>query len=383
MIKNRISIGVLFFICGLNFASWATRIPDFKDSLNLSDAKLGSLLMGLPIGSMVSLPIAGYLLTKYKSKAICVIAIILYILIMPLLGLISSSYQLFFGLFAFGMAGDLLNIAMNTQVVSIEEKLEKTIMSSFHAIFSIGLMLGAIIGGFLTKISLNPFHHFVIISLINVVSIILFQKNLLNDNPQKTKKNINDNRKLSIFHLGKFLLTLSFIAFCGMLCEGAMADWITIYFKETIKDSDFPNSIGFSSFAFAMVIGRLIGDVISNKWGIKKVLLFSGLLIALGMSLTLSFNYLYSMILGCFITGIGISTIVPLVYSAAGKSKDTPPSIAIAGVSTISYVGFLFGPVLIGYLSDMFTLRYSLILLIFLGLLGSFITELSLSKIEK
>jgi predicted MFS family arabinose efflux permease len=383
MIKNRVSIGVLFFLCGLNFASWATRIPDFKDSLQLSDSNLGGLLMGLPIGSMVSLPLAGWLLTKYKSKTICIIAIGLYILIMPLLGLITSSYQLFIGLFAFGMAGDLLNIAMNTQVVSIEEKLSKTIMSSFHAIFSLGLMLGAIFGGYISKIPINAYCHFVIISIMNLICILIFQNKLLLDEPQKKAIDSNSANNNSIFNLNGFLVILSFIAFCGMLCEGAMADWITIYFRETVQNSHLPNSIGFSSFAFAMVIGRLLGDLISNKYGIEKVLFFSGLFIALGMSITLVVNQLYPMIIGCFVTGIGIATIVPLIYSAAGKSKDIPPSVALAGVSTISYVGFLFGPVIIGYLSDIFTLKYALQLLIALGILASIISKLSLSKIEK
>lgn len=382
MVKNRVSIAVLFFLCGLNFASWATRIPDFKDSLQLSDAKLGSLLMGLPIGSMVSLPLAGWLLTKYRSKVICLVAIGLYVIIMPLLGLITSSYQLFFGLFSFGMAGDLLNIAMNTQVVNLEEKMGKTIMSSFHAIFSIGLMLGALFGGFLLKQEINSFYHFSIIAVANIFFVSIYQKDLLVNNPVK-KADTDSKQKNSLLNLNSYLVILSLIAFCGMLCEGAMADWITIYFKENLPNSTLPSTIGFSAFAFSMVLGRLFGDSISNRLGIKKVLFWSGLLIAIGMITTLIFTSIYIMILGCFITGIGISTIVPLIYSAAGKSKDILPSIAIAGVSTIAYIGFLFGPVIIGYLSDLLTLRIALFLLVLLGLIASLISKISLSRLEK
>jgi len=382
MIKNRVSIAVLFFLCGLNFASWATRIPDFKYSLHLSDAKLGSLLMGLPIGSMVSLPIAGWLLTLYRSKIICILAVILYVLIMPLLGLINTSHQLFLGLFAFGMAGDLLNIAMNTQVIHLEEKISKTIMSSFHAIFSIGLLLGALLGSYLIKLEINPFHHFCSISLINILFVSIYQKNLLANFPKSENKTALKQQN-SILKLNSYLVVLSLIAFCGMLCEGAMADWITIYFKEYLLYNTFPSTVGFSCFAFAMVLGRLFGDPISNKFGIRHVLFCSGLLIALGMLVTLLIYQIHVKILGCFITGLGISTIVPLIYSAAGKSKDILPSIAIAGVSTISYLGFLIGPVVIGYLSDFFTLRFALFLLVVLGILTSLISNISLNRLEK
>ena len=122
LIKNRLSIGILFFLCGLNFATWATRIPDFKYFLKLSDAQLGSVLMGLPLGSLVSLPIAGWLISKFNSRVICIVAVFLYILIIPLIGFSNSSVSLFACLFFFGMAGDILNIAMNTQVVALEAK---------------------------------------------------------------------------------------------------------------------------------------------------------------------------------------------------------------------------------------------------------------------
>ncbi|MFZ9160265.1 MAG: MFS transporter, partial [Aquirufa sp.] len=125
MKKARFSIGILFFICGLNFATWATRIPDFKSFLQLSDAELGTVLMGLPIGSLVSLPIAGWLLTKYASKWISLMAIAMYVIVIPALSLAASAYTLFIGLFFFGMSGDIMNIAMNTQVVSLEAKMNK------------------------------------------------------------------------------------------------------------------------------------------------------------------------------------------------------------------------------------------------------------------
>ena len=371
MKKSRLSIGILFFICGLNFATWATRIPDFKSSLQLSDAELGTVLMGLPIGSLVSLPIAGWLLTKYASRWITLMAVVMYVVVIPSLGILSSALSLFIGLYFFGMAGDIMNIAMNTQVVSLEAKMNKIIMSSFHAVFSIGLLAGAFLGGILEKENFMPIEHFSLIAFSNIILIPFSFRNLLTDKPiQDDTKSIS-----SIFNLGPYLITLSFIAFCGMLCEGAMADWISLYFKEYIPDSPFPITIGFSFFAAAMVLGRFIGDKISLKYGVSNILILNGILISLGMLLTLLFPSIYLKIAGCFLTGIGISTIVPLIYSQAGNQKEIMPSIAIAGVSTIAYIGFLLGPVLIGYLSDFVGLDKALYLIVVLGFLAAFISK--------
>ena len=371
MNKARFSIGVLFFICGLNFATWATRIPDFKAYLSLSDAQLGTVLMGLPIGSLVSLPIAGWLLTKYASRWICLMAVAMYVIVIPGLSVMSSATTLFMGLFFFGMAGDIMNIAMNTQVVSLESKMNKTIMSSFHAIFSLGLMAGALVGGIFEKENFTPLEHFSSIALANIIIIPFSFGGLLKDKPVRDENKPNS----SILNLGPYLIILSLIAFCGMLCEGAMADWISLYFKEYSPNSPFPITIGFSFFAAAMVLGRFFGDRISMNYGVSAILILNGILVSLGMLTTLLFASIYIKVFGCFIIGIGISTIVPLIYSQAGNQKEIMPSIAIAGVSTIAYVGFLLGPVLIGYLSDFVGLDKALFLIVFLGFLAAFISK--------
>ena len=377
MNKNRYSIGILFFLCGLNFATWATRIPDFKETLSLSDAALGTILMGLPIGSMVSLPLAGWLISKFESAYICLLAVLLYILILPLFGYINSPIQLFVSLFAFGMSGDILNIAMNTQVVSLESQMKKIVMSSFHAIFSVGLMLGAFTGGYLIKYNISLPIHFIGISLINLIGIPLFFKGLIPDGFKQREE--KTSQKVHFFNIGKYLLILSLIAFCGMLCEGAMADWITLYVKESALGNPFPITIGFTSFAFAMVVGRLIGDYLTNKFNVRGILIYNGLAIAVGISLSLLFTQILLIIIGCAVAGLGISTIVPIIYSKAGAAKNMSPSMALASVSTIAYVGFLLGPVLIGFLSEYFGLKIALTLLIFLGLSISILSKYFLS----
>jgi MFS family permease len=204
------------------------------------------------------------------------------------------------------------------------------------------------------------------------LAIPIFYPNLIKDESQA----IDESKpKSSILHLGPYLTILALVAFCGMLCEGAMADWITLYFKEDVTTSKYATTIGFSSFALAMVIGRFTGDYISRNLGVRTILTLNGILISIGMSLTIYVPMVEFKILGCFITGLGISTIVPLIYSQAGNQKNIKPAIAIAGVSTIAYIGFLIGPVLIGYLADFFNLQSALVLLIILGLIASFVAN--------
>ena len=381
MFKNRASISLLFFLCGINFASWATRIPDFKEKLHLTDSALGTILLGLPIGSLISLPLAGWLITKYESKWICLTAIVMYIFIMPILGYSPNSLGLFIALFLFGMAGDILNIAMNTQVVTLEKRMNQQIMSSFHALFSLGLMLGAFCGGIILNYQVSSFNHLLIIGAVNLLSIPFFLSNLLPDHFKNNNESL-EGKKKSFFDLGPHLFTLSFIAFCGMLCEGAMADWITLYFKESTFIRTFPTTIGFTSFALSMVIGRSMGDYVTKLFSIKNILTLNGILISLGLIITLLSTNEYIMIIGCLIAGIGISTIIPIIYSEAGKSKNISPSVAIASVSTIAYVGFLVGPVFIGYLSDYWGLNKALYLLVLLGIIASLLSKFKLTAQE-
>jgi MFS family permease len=205
--------------------------------------------------------------------------------------------------------------------------------------------------------------------------------NLLPDHFKKGNESL-EGKKNSFCDLGPHLFTLSFIAFCGMLCEGAMADWITLYFKESNFITTFPTTIGFTSFALSMVIGRSLGDYIAKLFSIKNILTLNGILISLGLLITLMTTNEYIMIIGCLIAGIGISTIIPIIYSEAGRSKNISPSVAIASVSTIAYVGFLVGPVFIGYLSDYWGLNKALYLLVLLGIIASFLSKFKLTGQE-
>ncbi len=366
--QARIATNILFFLNGMSFASWASRIPDVKEFLKLGDAALGTVLFAMPIGSLSALPVAGIIISKFGSRNVALFSMLFYVVAMPLLGSANSTIQLAIALFLFGFGGDLLNISMNVQAVNVEKIQHRSIMSSFHAVFSIGFMIGAALGGFIASEDISVFQHLTFVGATDLFIGIIIYRLLVKSDEQTDKAQ-------PLFALpDRGLILLGIIAFCGMLSEGAMADWSTLYYKQVLNNSKGFATAGFTAFSMMMVLGRIFGDKIVNRFGLRKILLFNCLIIFLGMFVALISMNPISVIIGFGITGLGLSTIVPLIYSEAGHSKTMSAGVALAAISTVGIGGFLLGPVLIGFLSEFSSLRIALSSLIILGLLGAFLT---------
>jgi MFS family permease len=357
----RTATNTLFFINGIDFASWASRIPDVKEKLHLSDGALGTILLAAPIGSMLALPLAGAIIEKFGSRKITTLATIFYLISMPLIGLSNSSFQIMVALFFFGFGGDLLNISMNVQAVGVEKIYQKTIMGSFHGVFSVGFFSGFAIGGFIAKSGIDIFAHLAFFGVLTLIVGLITYQFLL-------KTDIKPEEPQPLFALpDKTLWIIALISLCGMMGEGAMADWSVLYFK-SLPDNKFTFITAASTaFSVMMVLGRFLGDWIADKIGIKSMIFFNSVLYGLGMVIALGFPTPLTVIIGFGVTGLGLSTIVPLAYSVAGHSKTMSPGLALAAITTVGMLGFLLGPVFIGYLSEMSNLRIALSLLLLLA----------------
>jgi MFS family permease len=358
---HRIAVGSFFFLAGICFFSWASRIPDIQASLEVNNAALGGILLCLPIGLLVSLPVAGFLVAKYGSRIIVICSAVLYATTLPLLGFAGSSVQLMIGVFIFGFGGNLMNISINTQAVATEGLYDKPIMASFHGIWSLGGFTGAAIGTLMVRFHVLPAYHFLCITGIAMLILIIFAGNLvLKDSNQDDKKPIFAKPDKSILNFG-------LIAFCAMICEGAMSDWSGIYFTKVVKPDAAWVTVGFTAYVTTMATGRFVGDWVAHKLGMKKMLQISGILTASGLLLAVIFPEFITATLGFLMVGAGVSSVVPMIYSAAGKSKIMSPGVAIAAVSTIGYLGFLFGPPVIGFIAQATSLRISFSLIALMG----------------
>ena len=366
--KVRLSVSLFYFGQGIVFASWASRIPDLKAAMQLSDAQLGSILLALPVGQLLTMPISGRLTAIFGSRRMLTIGAPLYAFALTFLGLATEGWQLAACLFAFGITGNICNIALNTQGVAGESYYGKPIMTSFHGAWSIGGFSGALIGLLMVNLELSPYRHFWIIAILAWMHIMINYRYLLGG--QKPKA--SEKPKLFTKPQG-VLVQLGIIGFCSMATEGAMFDWSGVYFKDIVKAPTSLVILGYTSFMIMMATGRFLGDKVIVKYGRKRLLQVSGIIISTGMFIAVVFPFLIPAIIGFMLVGIGVSGIVPMVYSIAGTNTKVSPGIALAMVSGVSYFGFLMGPPLIGYISALSSLRYSYAVIGCFGLLISVI----------
>jgi MFS family permease len=368
--RIRIAVALVYFCMGLCFSSWASRIPDIKSALHLNDALFGSILFAMPVGQFLMMPFSGKLVTHFGSRKVLLFALPVYTICLNNVGLVKEGWQLAIALFLFGLAGNLCNISINTQGVATERLYERPIMASFHGGWSLAGFTGALIGLLMINLNVAPTWHFMTVILI-VWTIVWINHPFL----VKGKIGLNkDEPKRKFFSKPDgILLQLGIIGFCSMASEGAMFDWSGIYFKDVVKVPSSLVILGYTSFMIMMATGRFLADNIISKIGRKKLLQICGVMISTGLFTSVLFPYLIPCTIAFMLVGLGVSSIVPTVYSAAGRHSKVPAGIALATVSSVSFLGFLMGPPLIGYISEIAGLRYSFAII---GVFGMGITLL-------
>ncbi|WP_426473501.1 MFS transporter [Chryseobacterium balustinum] len=356
--RIRLSIFYFYFIMGLIFASWASRIPDIKSSLNLNDGQLGQVLFAMPLGQLMMMVVSGYLVNKFGSKIILITAMTLYGITLTLISQANSFSLLFLILFFFGITSNMANIAVNTQAVGLEALYKRNIMSSFHGLWSLGGLTGGILGAVFAETKFSIFTHLVIILILGIIGIIIFSRGLLD---QDIKENSDVTTSKKAFKLDSAIIILGLIGFGSMFCEGTMFDWSSVYFSTIIKPDETFVRMGYIASMGAMTFGRFVADRFVNRYQASVVLRFCGILITSGLLLATIAPGLIISTFGFLLIGLGVSSIVPICYSAAGRLKTMSASIAITAVSSISFLGFMIGPPLIGLLSEITDLRIALL----------------------
>ncbi|STO14623.1 MFS transporter [Flavobacterium hibernum] len=371
--RIRFAVGMFYFGMGLSFATWASRIPDIKTALHLTEGDLGSILFALPMGQLVIMPFSGKMVTKFGSHRILIFSLIMYVLCLANLGLATSALQLSLGLFLFGLFGNLANIAVNTQGVYTEVLFRKTIMSSFHGMWSFAGFSGALVGLGMLALNLSPFHHFLIVGGV-VLLMVAFNFKFLVKAKEKIKNKTSEKKKLFV-KPDSALIWLGVIGFCSMASEGVMFDWSGVYFKDVVKAPGPLVILGYTSFMIMMASGRFLGDGLINKFGRERVMQISGVMISAGLFTAVFLPYIIPCTIAFMAVGLGVATIVPTVYSMAGKNPTVPPGEALTIVSSVSFLGFLMGPPVIGHIAESFGLQFSFAFIGIFGVLIAFMVS--------
>lgn len=368
MRANRIAVCTFFFINGFLYGNWTSRLPTIQSFYDISNSVLGGLLFTMAIGAVIAMPFSGFLTTRYGSKTITQVGGIASCIIIPYLVFTPNLIVVSIAFFLLGLCVGATDVAMNGQAVFVERAYKRPIMSSFHAVFSIGMALGAGSGALFAKFDISLLSHLTLVAVSGGIACIIAAFYLIDDTPDLDQ---SDEGKDGFILPTKAILPLGIVAFCCMAGEGAMTDWSAIFMNQVVGQSEFFSAIAFGVFATAMTIGRVFGDYFSAKFGKYKLLIYNSIFSILGLGIVLLFATTWTTLIGLFLVGLGLSTIVPIVYSSAGNMKNVEPSVGIAMATTIGYAGFFIGPPTIGFLSDAFDLRIGLgfILMLFVAML--------------
>jgi MFS family permease len=353
---------IYFFISGFGYSSWTSRIPGIKESLKLNDAHFGTLLFMMPVGLILTMPFTGKLLDHFKSRTIMLIGAMVYNGVLACIGFSGYTWVLGIALFFFGSSRNMMNLSMNAQAIGVQALYNRSIMSSFHAVWSMAGFAGAAFGYLMVTLNIMPAWHLLGVSLLLTALTLYYYKDALDQRP--------DHRvKRSIFTLPpKSMLVFSLICFTSMACENTMYDWSGIYIRQVLHGSKAIATIAFVVYMVAMTCGRLVGDRMADRFGIQRVLASSGILISTGFAITVLSPYIPLTLVGYLLTGFGVSCVVPFVFSLAGKIPMSNPGAALASISSLGYLGFLLVPPMIGYVAQASSLRISFAVIAVMGL---------------
>lgn len=368
----RLAVVIFFFVNGFLYANLTGRLPELKGFFGVSNSTLGTMLFMTAIGALVAMPLTGWLTTRYSSGKLTIWTGLLFCCAVPLIPLSNEIWtgRIFF--FMTGFFSGAMDITMNGQAVHVERAYNKTIMSSFHAAYSVGMALGAGSGALFAAWHFPLRSHLLSVAALSLITLALVSKKITDNQPARTQTQAgrSTGRRIPVL-----IWLIAIIAFCGMTGEGSIVDWSAIYVNTVVGTTKAFSALALGAFATAMTIGRLFGDQIVDRLGKRRILLGSCTAAIAGLSLALLIVSPITALIGFFLVGAGLSNVVPVIYSTAGNIQGIEPAAGIAIASTIGYTGFFVGPPTIGYLSDSFGLRVGLCFtLLLFSLMLTFIT---------
>ena len=361
--KARLATLIAFLINGFSVGNFVSRIPDFKYELRITNGVLGASLFCASIGVLAALRPASRAAAKYGSGPVTKNAAFTLSLAVPLVGLLFNLSWFLFSLFLYGVLSSTHDLSMNAHAAALEDKAGKRVMSTFHAMWSIGGLTGGAIGGLLANANVSIRLHALVIGGFIFLIALLTRNWFL---PAAADQHLIEEHKKR--KTPRRFLVLGLLGLCGALGEGAASDWGGVLARETFHASALMSALPYVFFSATMVTGRLSGDFLAHKFGVVKLLTWSGFIAGMGLTAGLFAGNIYGVIIGWLLLGIGLSTVIPMMISATGTlanekySGQVSAAEGVALVTGVAYFGFVIGPPLIGYLSESMTLRWAMLL---------------------
>ena len=362
---EQMSTRIAFFIAGIGIAAWAPLVPYAKARAGLDEGTLGVLLLSLGVGSILAMPIAGALASRFGCRRVLSGGTLLICLALPLLATVSTVPLLIASLFLFGAGLGTVDSTVNLQAVIVERASGKTMMSGFHGLFSLGGIVGAAGVSALLGLGMSPLGAMAVVIVFVLVSLLKAAPHWL---PYGS-----DSSGPAFAMPHGVVLFIGCLCFIVFLAEGAVLDWSAVFLTaERHVDSAYAG-LGYAAFALTMTAGRLTGDAIVHKVGAKRVIVLGGLTAAAGLLLATLAPAWQAALIGYALVGAGCSNIVPVLYTAVGKQKVMPENIAVPAITTLGYAGILAGPAMIGFIAhgSSLSVAFGLIALLLLAVAAS------------
>jgi len=360
--RARIAITTAFIINGSIAGTFYSRVADIKEDLDLSNSALGFALLIISIGVLLGIAFSGKQTAKSGSAPITVYGTYSLGAALLLVGTANNYLTLCLTLFVLGACLAVQDVAMNSHAIVLEQEADKRYMSTFHAMFSLGALGGGVVGAWFSQHNIDLMRHAAFIAM------LLFLANFFVRNwflPAELDQHALEGKKK--IKKPKIFLIVGLLGLCGTIGEGSAGDWGAVLARDTFDATPFVSTLPFICFSAAMVIGRLFGDRLAHKYGPMKLIVGGGLIAGIGLGGGLLFGGMAGVIFGWLTMGIGLSTVIPMLFSQAGEIAKNrfegqfAPSEGVAMVSGIAYFGFLVGPPTLGFLGDAIGLRWAML----------------------
>jgi MFS family permease len=352
---EQMSTRIAFFIAGFGIAAWAPLVPYAKARAGLDEGTLGLLLLCLGVGSILAMPMAGILATRFGCRRVAIGGTLLICLALPLLATLSSIPALIVALFLFGAGLGTVDSTVNLQAVIVERASGKTMMSGFHGMFSLGGIVGAAGVSALLGLGLAPLGAMLVVNVVLLIALFKAAPHLL---PYGSE---SSGPAFAVPH--GIVLFIGGMCFIVFLAEGAALDWSAVFLTQERGIDTAYAGLGYAAFALTMTVGRLTGDSIVRRLGATKVIVSGGLTAAAGLFLATFAPSWEAALVGYALLGAGCSNIVPVLYTAVGKQTVMPQSIAVPAITTLGYAGILAGPAVIGFIAHGSSLSFAFALM--------------------
>ncbi|MDB5587396.1 MAG: transporter [Devosia sp.] len=349
---------LVFFLQPVAFGSWLPRIPDVQEMLGLGPAGLAWALLGLPCGTLLTLPFAGPIVGKIGPRRTLLIGFVLYTIAVSLPALAMTPIILFLCLMLAGGAISFTELGLNVQADAVEKSTGSLIMSTSHGFWSLGIMTGSLIGSALAAIGLEARWAIPLVAIVVLPIALLASRQLPDAAPEPHHSETGKRSAWSLPSLA--LLGICFFVFGITMTEGAMADWSAVFLRKVFGADGGTAGLGYSVFAMMVAAGRFGGDRLKARFGAVPLARGAGLLGLLGVAILLVASNTALALVGFAVIGLGVSVGFPLAVTAAASLTDRSSSANVAILSFVALLGFLIGPPVIGFIAEHVEMRIGL-----------------------